>query len=191
MSGGGADLAADREALGQIAQGLTAALAELKELGMAGESAAGRGFSDLQMTGMETGHDGLTGALKTFCERWEWGVRSLVRDGNQFARRVGLAAGSYYEEDQYAKRTLKVGVAAFGTDPTLSDEQVEKMSMDELREHGNFAHVDYSKKSFEDAFDNAVRTGKDVAKDHIDTRLHALKAAQDAAKGVAGAGEHG
>ncbi|MEU5128646.1 hypothetical protein [Streptomyces mobaraensis] len=188
---GGSDLAANQEALGQIAQGLTAALAELKKLGMAGESAAGRGFSDIRMTGMESGHDGLTSALKSFCERWEWGVRSLVRDGNQFARRVGLSAGSYYEEDQYVKRTLKVGVAAFGADPTLSDEQVEKMSMDELREHGNFAHVDYSEKSFEDAFDNAVRTGKDVAKDHIDTRRHLLEGATEAAKRVAGAGEHG
>ncbi|MBZ4323593.1 hypothetical protein [Streptomyces huiliensis] len=153
----------------QIAQGLTAVLAELKELGMIGESAAGRGFSDIKLNGMETGHDGLTGTLKTFAERWEWGVRSLVHDGNQFARRVGLAAGSYYEQDQYIKGTLKVGVAAFGADPTLSDEQVEKMSMDEIADHGNFAHVDYSKKSFEESFDHMKRTNLDVAMDSIAT----------------------
>ncbi|WP_171162843.1 hypothetical protein [Streptomyces sp. I05A-00742] len=165
----GADLEADREALGQIAQGLTAALGELKELGMIGESAAGRGFSDIGLTGMETGHDGLADALKSFCERWEWGVRSLVHDGNQFARRVGLAAGSYYENDQYIKGTLKVGIAALGADPTLSDEQVEKMSMNEIADHGNFAHVDYSGKSFEDSFDHSLRTGVALAEDTVES----------------------
>ncbi|MGK5640279.1 hypothetical protein ACSNOK_18475 [Streptomyces sp. URMC 126] len=187
MSSGGADLVADREALGQIAQGLTAVLAELKELGMVGESAAGRGFSDIKLNGMQTGHDGLTGALKSFCERWEWGVRSLVHDGNEFARRVGLAAGSYYEQDQYIKGTLKVGVAAFGADPTLSDEQVEKMSMEEIADHGNFAHVDYSKKSFENSFDHSVRTSMDVAQDSLATGRRNMKVM----KRVAGEGELG
>ncbi|GAA0415163.1 hypothetical protein [Streptomyces luteireticuli] len=159
------DLKADPEALGQIAQGITGALSELKELGMIGESQAGRGFSELALDGLETGHDGLKDALKEFCDRWEWGVRSLVRDGNQFARRVGLSAGSYYENDQYIKGTLKVGVAALGADPTLSDEQVEKMSMDEIADHGNFAHVDYSGKSFDRSFDHMVETNKNMAKD--------------------------
>ncbi|GAA2934724.1 hypothetical protein GCM10020221_33120 [Streptomyces thioluteus] len=136
---------------------------------MIGESAAGRGFSDLRLTGMETGHDGLTDAVKSFCERWEWGVRSLVQDGNRFARQVGLAAGNYYENDQYIKGTMKVGVAAFGADPTLSDEQVEKMSMNEIADHGNFAHVDYSGKSFDDSFDHMMQTNKDLAKDTLET----------------------
>ncbi len=77
-----------------IAQGITLTLGELKELGMVGQAGAGRGFSDLSLSGLELGHNGLTSAVKSFCERWEWGVRSLVNEGNSFAQGVGLAAGT-------------------------------------------------------------------------------------------------
>ncbi|WP_053160932.1 hypothetical protein [Streptomyces caatingaensis] len=168
MSGNG-DLKADREALDGIAKGITDALAELRELGMIGEAAAGRGFDELELSGLETGHDGLKDALKSFCDRWDWGVRSLVQEGNRFARQVGLAAGSYYENDQYIKGTMKVGVAALGADPTLSDEQVEKMSMDEIADHGNFAHVDYSGESFKRSHRHAMETQKELLKDTLET----------------------
>ncbi|KMS66159.1 hypothetical protein ACZ91_69260, partial [Streptomyces regensis] len=81
--------------------GLTEALGELKELGMVGEAGAGRGFSDIALSGLELGHQGLTDEFKSFCERWEWGVRSLINEGNGFAVKTGLAAGTYYETDQY------------------------------------------------------------------------------------------
>ncbi|MGW2713370.1 hypothetical protein ACWC4J_30995, partial [Streptomyces sp. NPDC001356] len=105
MSGGGEDLAT--EGLGLIAKGLTEALGELKELGMVGEAGAGRGFSDIALSGLELGHQGLTDEFKSFCERWEWGVRSLIDEGNGFALKTGLAAGTYYETDQYVEGTFK------------------------------------------------------------------------------------
>src|SRR4051794_32898164 len=89
MSDGGKDLKADGLAL--VAKGLTEALGELKELGMVGEAGAGRGFSDIALSGLELGHEGLTGDFKSFCERWEWGVRSLINEGNGFALKTGLS----------------------------------------------------------------------------------------------------
>jgi hypothetical protein len=38
---------------------------------MIGTASAGRGFSDLALSGLELGHGGLTSALDSFCERWE------------------------------------------------------------------------------------------------------------------------
>ncbi|WP_422095789.1 MULTISPECIES: hypothetical protein [unclassified Streptomyces] len=83
---GGKDLKTD--GLGLIAKGLTEALSELKELGMVGTAGAGRGFGDLALSGLELGHEGLTGEFKSFCERWEWGVRSLINEGNGPPRRI-------------------------------------------------------------------------------------------------------
>ncbi|QSY51416.1 MULTISPECIES: hypothetical protein [Streptomyces] len=162
---------AGKDALDGVTKGINAAIGELKELGTAGSAAVGRGFEDLALSGMETGHDGLTAAFKTFCERWEWGVRALVHDGSQFAERVGLAAGYYHEGDQYVKDTVKVVAnAAFGN-PHLTEEQVEGMRMKDVLADNPFTQVrdaDYSKKSFakaaEDAEETWSRTAKDVGK---------------------------
>ncbi len=125
MTGGGKDLAT--EGLGLIAKGLTDALAELKELGMVGEAGAGRGFSDIALSGLELGHEGLTGEFTSFCERWEWGVRSLINEGNGFAMKTGLAAGTYYENDKYVEGTFKIVENAAIGNPYASEEEVEKM----------------------------------------------------------------
>ncbi|MFJ4329200.1 hypothetical protein ACIP3A_39660, partial [Streptomyces tricolor] len=101
--GGGKDLAT--EGLGLIAKGLTDALGELKELGGFGTAGAGRGFGEIALSGLELGHEGLTGEFASFCERWEWGVRSLINEGNGFAMKTGLAAGTYYENDKYVEGT--------------------------------------------------------------------------------------
>lgn len=86
MSEGNPDLAAPAAALFAIAQGINLAHAELKDLGMIGEASAGRGFSDLALSGLELGHGGLSAGFKTFCDRWEWGVRALTIRGNGFAQ---------------------------------------------------------------------------------------------------------
>jgi hypothetical protein len=159
------DLKAGSEELGLITKGLGDAIAELKELGMIGESNVGRGFDDLALSGMQLGHEGLAARFKDFCERWDWGVRSLIQDGNEFAKRVGLSAGMYYEQDKYQEGTWKVVGAAFGANPNLSDEQVENMSWDQIADNGNFAKVDYSGKSFSRAWDHSKQTWDGVMRD--------------------------
>lgn len=106
----GGDLEAPKQALVDITNGINLAHAELKDLGMIGEASAGRGFSDLALSGMELGHGGLTAEFQTFCDRWEWGVRALTLRGNAFAQGVGLSAGSYAEREQYVKDAVKIRV---------------------------------------------------------------------------------
>lgn len=171
MSGQGAPsgdgtLDASPTALALITKGLGDAIAELKELGLIGEANVGRGFEDIALSGLQLGHEGLAAQFKEFCERWERGVRDLVQDGNEFAKRVGLSAGMFYEQDKYQEGTWKVFGAAWGANPNLSDADVEKMSWGEIRANGNFAKVDYSAKSFSDAWENGGKTWSGVVEDY-------------------------
>ncbi|MEV5175692.1 hypothetical protein AB0L10_32460 [Streptomyces flaveolus] len=167
--GGGKDLAA--EGLGLIAKGLTEALGELKELGMVGEAGAGRGFSDIALSGLELGHEGLTDEFKSFCERWEWGVRSLVNEGNGFAVKTGLAAGTYYETDQYVEGTFKVVTNAAIGNPYASEEDVQKMGWGDIATSGAYGgDVDYSKESFEQAWATSEQGWKDATRDVMTSR---------------------
>ncbi|MEU0257159.1 hypothetical protein ABZ299_32870 [Streptomyces sp. NPDC006184] len=164
MSGDGKDLATD--GLGLIAKGLTDALGELKELGMVGEAGVGRGFGHIALSGLELGHEGLTGEFKSFCERWEWGVRSLINEGNGFAVKTGLAAGTYYETDQYVKGSFKVVENAAIGNPYASEEEVEKMGWGDIAKSGAFGgDVDYSKASFDQAMANSEQGWKDAGRD--------------------------
>ncbi|MCS0606535.1 hypothetical protein NX794_35820, partial [Streptomyces sp. LP11] len=152
MSGDGKDL--KTRGLDLIAKGLTEALGELKELGMVGEAGAGRGFSGLALSGLELGHEGLTGEFTSFCERWEWGVRSLIGEGNGFAVKTGLSAGTYYETEQYVEGSFKVAANAAVGDPYASEEDVEKKGWGDIAKSGVYGgDVDYSKESLDRALD--------------------------------------
>ncbi|GAB2923350.1 hypothetical protein [Streptomyces sp. NPDC058869] len=166
--GGGKDLKADGLAL--VAKGLTEALAELKELGMVGEAGAGRGFSDIALSGLELGHEGLTGEFQSFCERWEWGVRSLVNEGNGFALRTGLSAGTYYETEQYVEGSFKVVANAAIGNPYASEDEVTKQGWGDIAKSGAYGGVDYSKESFDQALANSEQGWKDAGRDVMTSR---------------------
>ncbi|WP_445396227.1 hypothetical protein ACSMX9_28410 [Streptomyces sp. LE64] len=168
MSGGGKDLKADGLAL--IAKGLTEALAELKELGMVGEASAGRGFGDIALSGLELGHEGLTGDFTSFCERWEWGVRSLVNEGNAFAFKTGMSAGTYYETEQYVEGSLKVVTNSLIGNPYASEEEVTRQGWGDIATSGAFGGVDYSKESFDQALANSEQGWKDAGRDVMTSR---------------------
>ncbi|MFF1559359.1 hypothetical protein [Streptomyces sp. NPDC058279] len=168
MSGDGADLDVSKQALGQIAEGITQALAELKELGMVGTASMGRGFSDLSLSGMETGHDGLTSSFGSFCERWEWGVRSLVQQGNDFAAKVGLSAGVVHEQDQYIQGSFKVLVNSATGNPYASEDDVTKKGWGEVLADNPYTQIrdaDYSPESFEQANENNKEAWKGAVRD--------------------------
>ncbi|SFH15251.1 hypothetical protein [Streptomyces mirabilis] len=162
-SDGGKDLKTD--GLGLIAKGLTEALSELKELGMVGTAGAGRGFGDIALSGLELGHEGLTGEFKSFCERWEWGVRSLINEGNGFAVKTGLAAGTYYETEQYVEGSFKIVTNAAIGNPYASEEDVTRQGWGDIATSGALGGVDYSKESFDRAMDNSAQGWKDAGRD--------------------------
>jgi hypothetical protein len=160
---GGKDLKAD--GLGLIAKGLTEALGELKELGMVGSAGAGRGFGDIALSGLELGHEGLTETFKAFCERWEWGVRSLVNEGNAFAVKTGLSAGTYYETEQYVEGSLKVVTNAAIGNPYASEEEVTQQGWGDIATSGAYGGVDFSQESFDTAAANSSQGWKDAGRD--------------------------
>lgn len=129
MGGDAKDLHFDHVSVQKITQGLRSAIGELGKIGDGTGSLMGKGFSELAMTGMEAGHHGLSVDFEDFCERWDWGVRTLIHDASQIAERLGLAAGTQWEEDQYVQGTLKVVASSLlGGNPHASEDDIEKQS---------------------------------------------------------------
>lgn len=161
--GGGKDIKAT--GLDEIAQGITLTLSELKEIGIDSLAGSGRGFSELALSGLELGHDGLVSAFKSFCERWEWGVRALVAEGNGFASGVGLSAGTLYETDQYVNGALKIGANSLMGNPYATEDEITKMGWGDLASHNALADPDYSAQSMDQAMANSEQAWKDAGRD--------------------------
>ncbi|MER7397606.1 hypothetical protein ABT381_19095 [Streptomyces sp. NPDC000151] len=162
------DLHVSPSAIKKITSGINGAIDELQDIGQAGGAEVGRGFSELALTGMETGYADLTAKFETFCERWEWGVRSLVKEALDFAERAGLSAGLMHEADDYVQGTMKVGWTATMGNPHLSEEKAEKRSWGQTLEDNpihNLTNPDYSAKSMLEAGQNAKEVWKATAHD--------------------------
>lgn len=164
MGGDGTDLNFDKASVAKFTKGVGATIDELGDLGGATGSVMGKGFSALSMTGMEAGHHGLSVDFEDFCERWEWGVRALVNDAGQIANRLGLAAGTLWEHDQYVAGSLKVGVnALMGGNPHASEEEITQQGWGEVftPDHLN---PDWSAESFEQAGQEIEQNWKDTGR---------------------------
>lgn len=154
----------DPAALEATAHGINGAMAELKTLGIDAKAHEGRGFSAIALGGTKVGHTGLQTALHDFAERWEWGVRNLMGDGDEFAQRLGLAAGAYYENERFCLGLVKNVANDLVGNPHVSDDEVTKGSFSDI---GKALHPDYSAKSFADARHNMAQTwaaeGRDLS----------------------------
>ncbi|MDQ1048252.1 hypothetical protein [Streptomyces sp. V4I2] len=151
--------------LGEIAKGITLTLEELRELGIDSLAGAGRGFAELELSGLKLGHGELASSFKSFCERWEWGVRALVAEGNNFAEGVKLSAGTYYETDQYVEGTMKIVANSATGNPYATEDDVTRMSWQELNQTSALANPDYSAESFEQAWENSKQGVQDAGRD--------------------------
>ncbi|MFI9156677.1 hypothetical protein [Kitasatospora aureofaciens] len=161
---------ADPEALKLVADGLTGVIAELKSIGIAGIAEGGNGFSELELGGMEAGDFELSTTFGEFCERWSWAVRSLVVKGSDMASKVGLAAGTYYEQEQYASGLGKDVVAGVMGNPHLTEEQVEHESWSQVwgdNPINDIMHPDYSGKSFDKAEADIEQQWQKAAQDAL------------------------
>lgn len=120
--------AVDRAALAETARGLNGVIGNLKGLGLSETGDVGRGFSELALSGLEAGDGDLASAFGDFCDRWSWGVRTLVQDGNQFAVRLGLSAGMYNDVENQVTGAIKDAVVASVGDPHMTDQQAASAS---------------------------------------------------------------
>jgi hypothetical protein len=168
---GGEGYRVDPEVLERITRGINLAIDELKELGFAVEASQGQGFDELELTGLEVGDAGLRQVFSDFCERWSWGVRSLVGDANEFAGRLNLSAGLYHEQEQYASNTLKTLWTATAGNPYLSKEEVEQRSWSDTLKDNPVSHVmdaDWSAESIQEA-DKVSRQAWAQAEEDLET----------------------
>ncbi|MDG9726945.1 hypothetical protein [Streptomyces sp. DH41] len=164
MSEDGLDIKLGREAVARFTRGVGAVIDELGELGGATGSVMGKGFSELSMTGMEAGHHGLSVDFEDFCERWEWGVRALVSDASALSHRLGLAAGTQWEHDQYIAGTLKVGLnSVMGGNPHASEEEITQQGWGDVFTP-DYLDPDWSAESFERAGAEMEQTWKDTGR---------------------------
>ena len=166
MSGGGYQV--DPEALERITRGINQAMDELKDFGFDIEANLGRGFGGLDLEGLEVGDAGLHQVFGDFCERWSWGVRSLMQDANGFAQRLNLSAGLYHEQEQYVSNTLKGVWSAAAGDPYLTPEQVEQRSWSDTFKDNAISQVagaDYSAESFAEGQEAAGQAWSQAAED--------------------------
>jgi hypothetical protein len=181
----------DPDALKEAADGVNGAISELKSVGSVSDAVMGEGFAGLSLSGMETGSADLTSSFAAFCDRWEWGVRALVQDGSQFAERLGLAAGTYNEMEDYAKDTLKVVYNADLGNPDLTEDQVEGMSAKQVAADNPFTQLtnsDTSQKSFQDAFSAMGTTWKDTGRDITDGTVPGMPVSQKTLADLTGNG---
>ncbi|MGW5396801.1 hypothetical protein [Streptomyces sp. NPDC003952] len=161
MAGDG-DLEVSPAAVKNIRDGLRAAIGELRESSDAAGASQGAGFSDLSMTGMEAGHMGLSKDFEDFCERWEWGVRSLVQNASALAGNLGIAAGTVWEEEQYVQGAFKVVVnAAVLGNPHASEDEIEQKSWGDMFSADAYK-PDYSAESFEKSAQDMGQTWSDT-----------------------------
>ncbi|MFC9293131.1 hypothetical protein ACFTWH_01440 [Streptomyces sp. NPDC057011] len=160
MAGNG-DLEVSPTAVKNIQDGLRKAIAELRESGDAGGASMGSGFEDLSMTGMEAGHMGLSKDFEDFCERWEWGVRSLIQNASALAGNLGIAAGTVWEEDQYIQGAFKVAANAAYGNPHASEDEIEKKSWDDIF-RADVYKPDYSAESFQKGAQDIKQTWSDT-----------------------------
>ncbi|MGW0700034.1 hypothetical protein ACWD0A_12045 [Streptomyces sp. NPDC002867] len=164
MGGDGADLRFDKASVAKFTQGVGATIDQLGELGGATGSVMGKGFSELSMTGMEAGHHGLSVDFEDFCERWEWGVRALVGDASAIANRLGLAAGTQWEHDQYVEGALKVGVnSVMGGNPHATEEEITRQGWGEVFTP-DYLDPDWSAESWDRAGQEMGQTWKDTGR---------------------------
>ncbi|MET8979205.1 hypothetical protein ABZX85_26690 [Streptomyces sp. NPDC004539] len=164
--GAGDDL--NTAGMAEVAKGITLTLDELREIGIDSLAGAGRGFSELSLSGLELGNEELRSQFSTFCERWDWGVRALVVQANAFAQSVGLAAGLLYETDQYVSGSVKVlANSVLGGSPYASEEEVEAKSWNDiaLGQYDAVTNPDYSAESFQKAAEAAKQGWKDAGRD--------------------------
>lgn len=119
------------DALNETAQGINDTINDLGKLGFSETAGTGMGFTGLTLSELQVGHAGLTSAFRGFTGRWEWGVRSLVQDGNEIAGRLGLSAGAYWQSDQKAIGSIKNLVDAAVGDPHMTQQQAASASWSE------------------------------------------------------------
>jgi hypothetical protein len=97
----------DPAMLAQTAQGIRGVVDTLGEVGHGYLAESGRGLSFLALGGEESGHPMVGESFDGFLDRWSWGIRTLVRGGQEVAEALDAAGISYDGVDTSASGYLR------------------------------------------------------------------------------------
>ncbi|MER7947483.1 hypothetical protein ABTY59_08865 [Streptomyces sp. NPDC096079] len=175
MTGDDPNLAVSEAALQQIVRGIDKAHGELKDLTVGQQAVTGRGFSELALSGIQLGNQGLAAQFETFCDRWGWGVRDLMQKANLFTAALGASAGAFGEQEEYVKGSFKIATNAFNGNPHLSEDEVKKKSWDEIGSQTPYDGADWDPESFRRAQDEVEKTWRDTGYDVQDGLLDSMR----------------
>lgn len=162
--------------LNEASSGINQTIGELKTIGIAEAADEGRGFGSLALTGLQLGHPDVTSAFGSFTDRWSWAVRSMVKEGDEIARLLGLSAGTYQDMENYAVGVLKDAVNAVAGNPHANEQQVENSSFGQII---NADKPDYSAASWEKTGQDAKQTWLSVGRDVAEGPMGSYKTAAD------------
>lgn len=155
------------EILTNAAKGIADVINELTELGVAQTANQGRGLELMVMFRTTIGHDGLTEAWGDFLQRWEYGVRGLVQEGDKFANKLHDAGIGYEHHDIGASEIFKRAAFDLAGDPRGDSAQAMEMSWGQLGDAtvGRLIDPDYSPESFENAGQDAIAAAEQAGDD--------------------------
>lgn len=173
-------LQVDPEALKQAAAGITGVIDGLSTAPVSGSYAAqmGRGFDDLKLTGRQMSAADAKSSMDDFCDRWEWGMRSLIQTANDIAKKLDIGAGMYAEQEKFAANSLKDAANDLAGDPSLQQKSVtladgtvvkgtDDMSAGELFDHNSdmLTHPDVSAESVNEATESMKASASSALSD--------------------------
>lgn len=102
----------DPAMLARTAEGIRGAVDTLGEVGHGYLAESGRGLEFLALGGEESGHPMVAEALDGFVERWSWGIRTLVRDGQAVGQALDATGVEYDGVDDSAGDPAALGERA-------------------------------------------------------------------------------
>jgi hypothetical protein len=90
---------------------------------------------------------------------------------------VGLSAGSFAEQEQYVKDSIKIGVNSLNGNPHLSEDEVKQMGWDTISTQSPIDNADYSMESMAQAHGEVKQTWANTTYDVMDAQNDALERA--------------
>lgn len=167
-------------ALKEAAEGIRAAIGELKSIGNAELADTGRGITSMEMSDGTAGHAGVASAFHDFCERWEWGVRDLIQTGRAIADDLEGTGSIYQQAEQFAVDAFKRIAFDVTADPHADSAQSANMSFEQIADQ---AKPDFSPESAAKAATDIEqtwqRTGEDLAQNNSVSQIARMMNGED------------
>ncbi|GAA4932603.1 hypothetical protein EV188_103741 [Actinomycetospora succinea] len=152
----------DPAMLARTAQGIRGVVDTLGEVGHGYLAESGRGLSFLALGGEESGHPLVGESFDGFLERWGWGLRTLVQDGQAVAGALDAAGIEYDGVDTSVSGELRRLVALAAGNPATDLDEAQDATWGEV---GADLAPDFSGESAQAAAEGSADQWGEVGRD--------------------------